>query len=194
MGVGKARGGMTASSGGPRDNGRTAPVEPMLSIVERALLLMEIDVFNDLSTEQVARIAARTSERRVEAGELIPLVDKGMFYVIEGRVEMLVAGSVVREFPAGTSFGLAALMGPENADQSQARAAEASHLLFLPKEDFLETVQDHPEVAVALLKRLSGIILELFRRVQLLERELSVPVPKSPGSSVEGASSRDPLA
>jgi CRP-like cAMP-binding protein len=184
---------MSASPGRARDNGRGAPVEPMLSIVERALLLMEIDVFKDLSTEQVARIAARTTERRAEKGELIPLVERGMFYVIEGRIEMLVAGGVVRVFPAGTSFGLAALMGPENADQSQARAAEPSHLLYLPKEDFLETVQDHPEVAVALLKRLSGIILELFRRVQLLEHELSVPVPENPHPREE-PSSRDPLA
>lgn len=153
------------------------PMEPMLSIVERALLLMEIDVFGDLSTEQVARIAAHTSERKLEAGENVQSLEKGMFYIIEGSIEFIVGGTVIRKFTKGSSFGLAALIGPDRAGQAEARAAEPSHLLHLPKEDFLDTVHDHPEVAVALLRRLSEMILDLLRQVEMLERKESVPIP-----------------
>jgi CRP-like cAMP-binding protein len=148
-----------------------------MSIVERALHLMEIDVFQALGTEQVARIAANTTERHFEAGTLIPNPETGMFLVLEGRIELLVEGNVVRQFTPGMSFGLSALLGSGGALETQARSAEATHALFLPKEDFLDTVNDHPEVAVALLKRLSQMILDLLRRVEMLERQVSVPVP-----------------
>jgi CRP-like cAMP-binding protein len=169
---------------------RGTATEPMLSIIERAILLMQIDVFSDLSSEQVARIAAHTSEHRFEAGEALPMFEKGMFYVVDGRIEMLVGDSVVRQSGKGSTFGLAALLGPDKAQSSQARAAESSHVLFLPKEDFMDTVYENPEVAVALLRRLSEMILDLLRQVETLERQVSVPA----GTAGGGEPHRDPLA
>jgi CRP-like cAMP-binding protein len=152
-------------------------VEPMMSIVERALYLMEIDVFHALQTEQVARIAAHTTERHYPAGTMIPNPESGMFLVLEGRIDLLAEGNVIRSFTKGKSFGLSALLGGAGAAETEARAGEDTHALFLPKEDFLDTVNDHPEVAVALLRRLSEMILDLLRRVEMLERQASVPVP-----------------
>jgi CRP-like cAMP-binding protein len=111
---------------------------------------MESRLFPTLTSEDVARIAARTTEIHVEAGNPIDF-EKGLYFLIQGRVEIVLNGRVIRRMERGDGLGLAAALGiKEEREGFSSRAAVHSHLLAITQDDFHDVLSEFPEVTIAL--------------------------------------------
>jgi CRP-like cAMP-binding protein len=137
---------------------------------------MNSGFFSGLSTEEMARIATRSVEVHVEAGQPIDY-ELGIHLLIEGKVEVTLNGKVIRVIAPGEGLGLASVLGLEERTGFAARAAEHAHLLSMSKEDFNDVLTEFPEVAIALLKDNMRQLLTLFRRVQELTGERPEDMP-----------------
>ncbi|HEX7879316.1 MAG TPA: cyclic nucleotide-binding domain-containing protein [Candidatus Eisenbacteria bacterium] len=137
---------------------------------------MDSGFFPGLSTEDLARVAGRTTEVHVEAGQLIDY-DRGIHLLIEGKVEVTLNDRVIRNIAPGDGIGLASVLGIEEHEGFAARAAEHSHLLSMCRDDFQDVLTEFPEVAILLLKENMRQLLGLFRRIQELTGERPDDMP-----------------
>src|SRR5262249_12799726 len=112
---------------GPATNSRTPPRGPAsametlstLTIVQKALFLMEMDQFRGVGSAEIANIATHMDERHYEPGELILKeheVEDRLFIIIEGEVVHLRHGVVIRRATRGMPFGLFGLLGIVDPD------------------------------------------------------------------------------
>lgn len=130
--------------------------------------LAGVSLFAELPAELLRRVVARTAVRRLAPGShLFRKGDpaKGLYVVLEGRVEVYRADSDGREqvlHVEGPGRPVAELPlfdgGPYPAS---ARAVGEVRVLFLPRDDFRWLYRHHPEVADA-------VIGELGRRLRRL--------------------------
>jgi len=139
-------------------------VEPTFSIIEKTMILVESPFFRGLTTEEAARIAARASESRFEEGEPVPY-GEGFFYILEGAVDLELGNQVVHRVVPGDGFGMGSALGIQEVHELAGRAHPGTRCLFLPREEFLEVLLEHPEVAVALLKQLLIDNLDLHQQL-----------------------------
>ena len=136
----------------------------MLTTVEKVMLLREVDIFSQVSTEELAYLAAILEEQRCTAGQRVYQQQDpadAMYLVVSGQVrvhreqlEITVAGQ-------GEAFGTWALFD-EEPRLSAATATEEALLLRLDKEDFIDLLADNVEITQgvlkALVKRMRGLI------------------------------------
>ena len=145
---------MAASATGPR-----------LNVVQRTLLLLDVSPFDALSSDEVGALAMAMTEIRFAAGETIftDIDPEGWLYiVVDGAVEIGRGGTVIERATRGHSFGIFGLLGV--AAEATARAAEASHLLVLAREDLIEAISDNPAFAVSCLRGLALRLKTLLDR------------------------------
>ncbi len=127
-----------------------------LSVIERALLLLDWEFFKPLASDEVALIAARTREVEYEAGEIIDPegpTGSSLHILIAGSVELSVEGSPFRRAGPGEAFGGGALLGVD-VEGEELSVLEAVHSLVLSREEFERTVADHPDFALACIRAL----------------------------------------
>ena len=132
-------------------------------------------LFAALSEDEISFLAARTSLRKVSAGDLLFSEGQpcaGLYMVASGRVKIFKMSPNGREHVlaiegAGSSIAELPVFDGGNYPASAA-AAEASELLFISRDDFRSMCLEHPEIALKVLKvvgarlrRLVGIIEEL---------------------------------
>jgi CRP-like cAMP-binding protein len=156
-------------------------IESTLTAVQRTLFLMEAEQFQQVSSEEVAAIAAKMVEMRFDGGDVV--YQEGdpegrMYVVLDGEFEHVREGVVVRRVTRGMSFGLFGLMGI--ADIEMVRATSPGHVIALSREDFIEAVSDSPTFAVGMIRGLAHTIRAFAGRIEGLERRLA---------SLEGAAS-----
>ncbi|MCK5329433.1 MAG: cyclic nucleotide-binding domain-containing protein [Candidatus Latescibacteria bacterium] len=139
----------------------------MLITIEKVIMLQEIDVFEQLTTEDLAQLASIAQE--VEFPPDCVIYSEGsppdsMYLVIEGRVllhqgqkEVLIAGEK-------DMFGTWALFEDEPRVVT-ATALEQSRLLRIDKEDFIDLLADNVritrgilEALVQRMRRLMGLV------------------------------------
>ncbi len=135
----------------------------MLTIVERVILLQEVDAFEDVPTDCLSRIAAAAEELEYSKGEA--LFKEGepacsMFLVVEGRVRVVKGAEEVMTAGPGEALGAWSLFGDERR-LATATAEKASLLLRIGREDFLDVLADDVNVA-------QGLLLSLVRRLRAL--------------------------
>ena len=150
-------------------------MESTLTIMERALFLMELDYFRSVGSEQIAHIAAEAREDHFDQGDIIYDETKparGLYVVLEGNVEMRSQGTPFRRVSRGHGFGFAALLGSEDPTASSATALEHTHVLTISKEDFIDTIRDHPQLAVDMVRGLATQMVYHMREVEELKAKL----------------------
>jgi len=143
--------------------------------MERALFLMELEFFQSVGSEQIAHIAAEATEDHYDRGEIIFDENKparGLHVVLEGAVEMRSKGTVFRKVTRSEGFGFTAVLGSDDVTASSATALEHTHVLTISKEDFIDTVSDHPQLAVDLVRGLATRMVNLSREVEELKTRL----------------------
>ncbi len=143
--------------------------------MEKAIALMEEDLFKTIPTDEVALIAARTEEVRFEAGEVIPSTGESatsFFFILDGEVEQLRGGVVVRRALKGYAFGLLRLLGVEEAVFDEVRITRDTHALSLHQEAFLEAVADYPAFANAFIRGLAGSIRMMSEKIEELQKKV----------------------
>ena len=151
-----------------------------LTLVQRAVALMELEQFKAVDSEELANVAGKMLEQRFEAGEVIATqaepTDR-LFLVLEGEVALLRDGVVVRRATRGMGFGLYGLLGLDEQEGEQIQAMTPTHTIALTRDDFLEGVVDHPGFAIGVIQGLGRTILHFAKRVESLEKQLLAVSP-----------------
>ncbi len=135
----------------------------MLTRVERVLALKNIELFHDIPGEVLADIAALLEEETFEKGQYIVNegdLGKELFMIVKGEVEVVVGGNVVAVMKEGAGFGEMALI------DSQPRSADIIArndvlVLKMESDDFLEILKQRDEVALGVIRVLTGRIRDL---------------------------------
>jgi CRP-like cAMP-binding protein len=135
----------------------------MLTRVERVLALKNIELFHDIPGEVLADIAALLEEETFEKGQYIANegdLGKELYMIVKGEVEVVAGGNVVAVMKEGAGFGEMALI------DSQPRSADIIAkndvlVLKMESDDFLEILKQRDEVALGVIRVLTGRIREL---------------------------------
>jgi hypothetical protein len=134
----------------------------LTSLPERVAQLKEMALFRGLSEAQVEEVAARLQDHILPANKLLygPGDRAENFYiVVSGRLlhQEVAEGQRTGEYllEPGDPFGAEAILA-ETERQAAVSALKDTHLLYLPKRDFLSVVTTYPEVAESLNHLLAG--------------------------------------
>ena len=144
-----------------------------LSVIERVLLLSQWPLFERLATDELALIAARTTEVEYEAGEEVgpdsPAASSAHL-VVSGGIELVSEGRSIRRVGKGEVVGSWAVVGEESLDETL-RILEPTHALLLSGEAFESAVSDHPEFAMAVIRSVLAQVRGLEATSATTEKE-----------------------
>jgi CRP-like cAMP-binding protein len=172
-------------------------------------------ILKDLPPEDFALLTAHKTEQAYSKGEIIfreAAYPSGIFYIVEGKVKKYKVDKDGKEHiiyvaNAGEILGYHAILSEDRYPDS-ASTLEKSRIAFIPKEDFLNVLQQSTVLSKRLLKTLSHEFavlansLSVFAQKSVRERvalQLIVLREKykvnfQPGMPVEINISRDDLA
>jgi CRP-like cAMP-binding protein len=119
-------------------------------------------ILKDLPPEDFAMLTANKTEQLYSKGEIIfreAAYPSGIFYIIDGKVKKYKVDKEGREYiiyvaNQGEILGYHAILSEDRYPDS-ASALEKSRIAFIPKEDFLNTLQQSSVLSKRLLKTLS---------------------------------------
>ena len=120
-------------------------------------VLRNVPLFSELDDDDLARLANQMKERRFSEGN--PMTSEGaggagFFVITEGNATVSVGGDVRATLGSGDYFGEIALID-EGTRTATITAATDVTAYGLTSWEFKPFVEDHPQVAWALLKTLA---------------------------------------
>ncbi|MBZ0264327.1 cyclic nucleotide-binding domain-containing protein [bacterium] len=135
----------------------------MLSIVEKVLFLQDVDIFEYISTENLAYIAAIAEV--VNFPEKTVIFSEGdasdsMYLIIEGRVRLEREGNEVMIAGERESFGVWAMFDDEPRVVT-AIVVEECQALHISRDDFYDLLADNVLIT-------QGIMKNIVRRLRKL--------------------------
>ncbi|HEX9730282.1 MAG TPA: Crp/Fnr family transcriptional regulator [Gemmatimonadales bacterium] len=124
--------------------------------------LRSVPLFAKLSDDELARVADAARERAYPKNSVILFEDDpgdALYVVVTGQVKVLLIGEDGREvilsvLAAGDFFGEMSLIDDEPRS-AHVIAMEDSNLLVLRRADFQQALDEHPRIALGLLRALS---------------------------------------
>ncbi|MBD3380912.1 MAG: cyclic nucleotide-binding domain-containing protein [candidate division Zixibacteria bacterium] len=139
----------------------------MLTIIEKVIFLQNIEVFAEVPTEQLATLAAITEEVEMIKGDVIfrerdPA--DALYLIREGSIKLHRGETEISVAEAGESFGTWALFDEEPRVVT-ATAVEDSQLLRIDRDDFIDLLADHVQIAQGVLKTIVKRLRSLITRV-----------------------------
>ena len=146
-----------------------------LTTVEKAALLIEVDLFQEVPSDVLAELAAQMEETAHEAGDVLnepDASDPRLYVVIDGDVRLARGGVVLGEHGRGSAFGLLSVLGVGSGESGT--TLRPSRLLSIAPEDYLDALTGSTALAIANLRALG-------RRLQEVDREVSAPT--APGAA-----------
>jgi CRP-like cAMP-binding protein len=149
-------------------------MKEMLTTIEKALFLKDLEFFSHVGIEQAAEVAARAEEVRYEAGDVIFEQDapaQHVYLLIEGHVVAERDGIVTTVIAPGRGFGDLS-MTPGSVYGVTAKAMQATHVLRFSIDGFMETMHEHPEIAVGVVRALAFRLREMGQQLADLGRAL----------------------
>ena len=149
----------------------------MLSTIEKVLILKQVDVFQQTPDDVLADIAALLEEIEVAVGETI--FHKGdlgdsLYIIIAGKLRVHDSDHLINYLGESDVFGEMALLdaAPRLASVT---AVEPARLLRLDQGPFYELIVDRPEVAIGLIRVLTGRLRATVRDLTELNASLAAP-------------------
>ncbi|MEW6751205.1 MAG: Crp/Fnr family transcriptional regulator [Candidatus Latescibacterota bacterium] len=139
----------------------------MLTVVEKVILLHDVDVFSEVATEQLAYLAAIAEEGSFSPGHVVYREHDpadSMYLVIEGQVRLHRGDREIALAGPGDAFGTWALFDDEPR-VTAATVLQEARLLRLHKEDFVDLLADSIGVTQGVLKALVRRVRGLIDRV-----------------------------
>ncbi len=128
----------------------------MLTILEKVLLLQNVDLFSRVASEDLSHLAGIAAEIEASPGRVLYAEGDppdGLYVVISGSVLMRRSGEEIDRIAPNAAFGIWALFDDEPR-LATAAAVGDTRLLFLPRDDFYDILSDHVEMVEALFKHL----------------------------------------
>ena len=137
-----------------------------ISTVERVLFLKDVDLFQDLSGEDLSHIALITDV--VEFAPQATIFHSGdlgdaMYLIVDGRIRVDHSGHVVRYLGAKDCFGEMSILD-DAPRASSATAIDGVRLLKIHRDDFADIVSDNPDIAHGVIKVLTRKLREAIAR------------------------------
>jgi CRP/FNR family transcriptional regulator, cyclic AMP receptor protein len=139
-----------------------------MNIIERVLLLQNIELFNEVTTEQLSFIAAIGKEKEVASGKMLYRENDeadGLYVVISGAVAAKRGDDVIEQIGPNGSFGIWAFFD-DQPRLTDAIAVEPSTLLFVSREDFYDVLADHVDIVQNIMKQLVQRLRRLTSEVE----------------------------
>lgn len=128
-------------------------------------VLKSIPIFNELSNRELKLISKLVYERKYSSGESVFEINQpgaAMFIIEQGIVQIVrpnISGEeiILANLGNGEFFGELAML--DNSPRSAtAKAAAASSMLAIFREDLDKFLKDNPEIGVKVLKKLAIVI------------------------------------
>jgi CRP-like cAMP-binding protein len=146
----------------------------MLSTIEKVLILKTVGVFGRTPDDVLADVAALLEEVDVAAGETI--FHKGdpgdsLLIIVAGRVCVNDGERLLNYLGERDVFGEMALLDTE-ARAASVSAVEPTRLLRLDQSLFYELLAERPEIAIGLIRVLSGHLRARIRDVSDLSAQV----------------------
>lgn len=141
----------------------------MLTVIEKVIFLQHVDVFSEVSTEQLAFLGAIAEEIVVREGETLYEADEpsdSMYLVLSGKIRLHRGDTDVLVARDREAFGTWALFDDEPRVVT-ATALEESRLLRIDKEDFIDLLADNVQIT-------QGVLKAIVRRLRALGRSVQV--------------------
>jgi CRP-like cAMP-binding protein len=131
-----------------------------LMTIERVAVLQRVVLFGDVPGHKLVAVARLLEEVRVAAGDTV--IDRGavedwLFVVADGRVRVHIDERAVGEVGVGGVVGELAVIAPAPRAAS-VTAIEPTLLLRLRRGTFEELLDDHPEIARAVVSTLARLL------------------------------------
>lgn len=142
-----------------------------LSTLERILLLREVPMFSKLSPEDLEKIAEIAQEQLFMSRSLLCREgDPGntLFIIVSGRVDVIISAgkkeNIIASRGPGEFVGEMAIL--ESMPRSATlRARGEARALVIDGDSFNSILMDRPEVAVSVLRHMSGRVRQLNERI-----------------------------
>jgi CRP-like cAMP-binding protein len=146
-------------------------MEETLTLVEKTAFMKGLPALASIPTEALAELAGRAREVHLDQGDVLfregdPY--RGVFLVVEGRLEQRKGRALVRVVQSGEGIG-ELWLGEGEPHQYGAVASTHTHVLSVTHEDMVDTMLDYPEFGAALVRALSLRTHELTGRILELE-------------------------
>ncbi len=145
-----------------------------LTTIEKALFLKELEFFGHVPIEQAAAVAATAQEVHFDPGTVIyQQTDPAefIFLVLEGRVVAEQDGIISTVFGPGNGFGDLSLNAGATYAHT-ARVVDHTHALRFSIAEFVDTMLEHPEIAVGVVRALAIRLREAGQQLTDLNRQL----------------------
>ena len=131
-----------------------------LLTVERVAVLHKVPLFGTVPGHDLVPVARLLEEVRVDAGDTFieqGAVENWLYLIADGVVRVHIGGHTLREVGSGGVVGDLAVLAPAPRSAS-VTAIEPTLLLRLRSEPFHELLEDHPEVARAIISTVARML------------------------------------
>ncbi len=137
----------------------------MYTVVERVLLLQNVDLLAGARTEDLALLASIAEEVLYPEGATVFEEGQpadGLYVIVRGQVTLMKDAEEVVSLGEREALGAWTLFEAELRVMS-ARAAKESLLLRVDREDFYDLLLDYPEMGQSILKALVRRLRNLIK-------------------------------
>jgi CRP/FNR family cyclic AMP-dependent transcriptional regulator len=131
-----------------------------LLTIERVAVLHRVELFRDVSGHELVPVARVLDEVRIEAGATFierGAVEDWLYVIADGSVRVHIGEQTVRTVGTGGVVGDLAVLAPAPRSAS-VTALEPTLLLRLRREPFDELLEDHPQIARAVIATLARML------------------------------------
>ena len=143
-----------------------------IPLTDKILHLKNIEIFADLSVNELAAVASVTEEAAFDEMEIVfreGEIGDTLFLVLEGDVAVIKDCNADREFELdsigpGDYFGEMALFGDDRRSAT-IRVKKNARFLTLNKQELQEIVREYPQIALHVCRVLSMRIRRLHGKI-----------------------------
>ena len=128
-----------------------------LNIVEKVIALEGVDLFRNLTPEQLARIATVARETKFPPGKIVLEASKapdGLYVIVEGAVELSRNGEPLEIARRNNVLGAWALFEEDDPMPVTATTLEDTRVLRIGRDDFYDLLSDNSEITSAIFSTL----------------------------------------
>jgi CRP-like cAMP-binding protein len=149
--------------------------------------LQQVDIFYELTPEQLVQVAALCEDKRFGIGEVIfeeNSASDELYIIVNGEVEILVDPALVSDrtgtpsrpttiatLRRGQSFGEVALVDQGVRSASARSASHETHLLVIQHETLMRLCESDPVLGYRLMRNLASDLATKIRNTDLMIRE-----------------------
>ena len=144
-------------------------------MLEEVSFLRNVPIFNELSDQELEKIAALGVRKKYKKGSIILLEEEtgaALFVIVTGKVKIVRMDDDGREvilsiLGESDFFGEMAILDGLTRSASVV-ATSKSELFMIHRRDFLKLLNDYPMVAIALLRELTGRLRKADAQIKSL--------------------------